>query len=520
MIQFPRSEKIYVPGEINKLQVGMRRVLLRDTVQVGADGKRQTKPNSPLVVYDTTGCYSDPRLAGRCDEEAPSIREEWYGKRKDLRRDEERGLYRAKPGKRITQLSYAKRRVITPEMEYVAIRENQQIETLGLKSYITPEFVRKELVAGRAVIPANVNHACLEPMVIGGRFLVKVDHPIDYPEGIPSPAVALKERLLRGLTLGCDTFTALFEREGRTEEEVGEQLRRLLSWSPVPVGVNPLLTATLALPEEEGAGAMDWPLFRDKLIELCERGVDIVRLYPAISPAACERLRHRLLRPRSSEHRFWDQWFLAHKGEENFLAVHFEELCEILGSFDVTLSLGDGMRAVSIYDAVADTLRQEELRCVRELVRRAWDLQVQVLVETAGHVPMDRIQEETKEVRYMSHGAPLFTFGPLPTNAALGLDPLFRAMGGAYAAWQGASLLCGFAPEEVMCQTDQERRMSDRALVMAKVAAHMADVAKSHPGAALRDHAICKALAEGNRMADAELLSLVPKGFSVSASRK
>ena len=506
MIQYPRSEKCYVSGRVNKIQVGMRRITLQDTVQLTASGEKTVKPNSPLVVYDTSGAYSDPQFEKGEAGGLPPMRAESYGRRKDLCRDEGRGAYRAKPGKIVTQLYYAKKRIITPEMEYVAIRENQQVETLGLKSNITPEFVRKEVAAGRAVIPANINHVELEPMIIGNRFLVKVNSPINYRLELQEPIREVEEQLLNYLAIGCDTLTALFEQEERPMEEADHLRSALLRRSPIPVGVNPLLATAWA-------GELDWPLFRDRLIALCEAGVDFVRLYPSLLRGECEQLRQRLLRPRSLEYRIWDNWFLAHKGEENFLYVHFDELCEILGSYDVTLSLGDGMRAVSIYDAAADSLRQEELKRVRELVRRAWDHQVQTMVESAGHAPMDKIQGQMKEIQYMGHGAPIFTSGPLPTNAACGLDAVGMAIGGAQAAWQGASLLCCSEPEEALRGKSDTRRGYYQSLIMAKIAAHAADVAKAHPGAGMRDHAICKAMAEGNREADAEALSLIPKRF-------
>ena len=506
MIQYPRSEKCYVSGRVNKIQVGMRRITLQDTVQLTTSGEKMVKPNSPLVVYDTSGAYSDPQFEKGEAGGLPPMRAESYGRRKDLCRDEWRGAYRAKPGKIVTQLYYAKKRIITPEMEYVAIRENQQVETLGLKSYITPEFVRKEVAAGRAVIPANINHVELEPMIIGNRFLVKVNSPINYRLELQEPIREVEEQLLNYLAIGCDTLTALFEQEERPMEEADHLRSALLRRSPIPVGVNPLLATAWA-------GELDWPLFRDRLIALCEAGVDFVRLYPSLLRGECEQLRQRLLRPRSLEYRIWDNWFLAHKGEENFLYVHFDELCEILGSYDVTLSLGDGMRAVSIYDAAADSLRQEELKRVRELVRRAWDHQVQTMVESAGHAPMDKIQGQMKEIQYMGHGAPIFTSGPLLTNAACGLDAVGMAIGGAQAAWQGASLLCCSEPEEALRGKSDTRRGYYQSLIMAKIAAHAADVAKAHPGAGMRDHAICKAMAEGNREADAEALSLIPKRF-------
>ena len=506
MIQYPRSEKCYVSGRINKIQVGMRRILLQDTVQQTTAGDTVAKPNNPLVVYDTSGAYSDPQFVRSAEGGLPPVREEGYVKRKDLCRAQEGGAYRAKAGKIVTQPYYAKKRIITPEMEYVAIRENQQVETLGLKSYITPEFVRKEVAAGRAVIPANVNHVELEPMIIGNRFLVKVNSPINYRLGIEKPIAELEEQLLHYLALGCDTLTAHFEQEERQPEETDRMRYALLRRSPIPVGVNPLLAAAWT-------GELNWPHFRDRLVALCEAGVDFVRLYPSLLRGECEQLRQRLLRPRSLEYQLWDNWFLTHKGEENFLYVHFDELCEILGSYDVTLSLGDGMRAVSIYDAVADSLRQEELKRVRESVRRAWDHQVQTLVESAGHAPMDKVQGQMKEIQYMGHGAPIFTSGPLLTNAACGFDAVGMAIGGAQAAWQGASLLCCSEPEDALRGTVDNRRVYYKSLIMAKIAAHAADVAKAHPGAGMRDHAICKAMAEGNREADAEALSLVPKRF-------
>ena len=506
MIQFSRSEKCYVSGRINKIQVGMRRIVLQNSVQLTSSGEALSKPNSPLVVYDTSGAYSDPQFVRGESGGLPPMREESYGKRKDLCRAEKSGAYRAKPGKIVTQLYYAKKRIITPEMEYVAIRENQQVETLGLKSYITPEFVRKEVAAGRAVIPANVNHVELEPMIIGNRFLVKVNSPMNARLGVDDPLAEVDEQLLNYLAMGCDTLTALFEQEERREEEADSLREKLLRRSPIPVGVNPLLATAWA-------GELDWPLFRDRLIMLCEAGVDFVRLYPSLLRSECELLRQRLLRPRSMEYRIWDNWFLTHKGEENFLYTHFDELCEILGNYDVTLSLGDGMRAVSIYDAAADSLRQEELKRIRELVRRAWDHQVQTMVESAGHAPMDKIQGQMKEIQYMGHGAPIFTSGPLLTNAACGFDAVGMAIGGAQAAWQGASLLCCSEPEEALRGKADDKRAYYKSLIMAKIAAHAADVAKAHPGAGMRDHAICKAMAEGNREADVEALSLIPKRF-------
>lgn len=509
MIQFPGSEKIHIAGQINKVEVGMRRIALRESQLRTLDGKTLSKPNSPLVVYDTTGAYSDPQYAELIANGLPRLRESWYAKRKDIRRDDEG--YRAKPGKAVSQLYYAKRRIITPEMEYVAIRENQQIEMLGLKSYITPEFVRKEVAAGRAVIPANVNHSELEPMIIGQRFLVKVSNAIDSYDFGRQPANEQQISLLDYLEMGCDVLTLPFEQEGFERREGGDAMRKqLLRHSPIPVAADPLSAAY------GKAESIDWPTVRQQLIRYCQEGIDILRLCPTLTPAISARLRQRMLRSDSNEHRFWEAWFASHPGEDNFLNAHFAEICEILRTYDVTLCLGDATRATSIYDATADSLRKAELTHIRELVDQTRAQQVQVIVENAGHSTMDKVQESMKELRYMGHEAPVLTIGPLQTNAAFGFEALSLAMGGASAAWQGASLL-SCAPITALrhqLKPADKKHTLYRALLMAKVAAHSADVAKAHPGAALRDHAICKALADPDRgEAEAELLSLVPRRF-------
>ena len=503
-ISYPSSEKIYVEGEINKVKVGMRKIKLLDTVTLDKNGEKVFKKNNPVVVYDTSGPYSDPKIQININEGLPRLREEWYSKRKDLiqldgltsqygrerlanpeldaiRFPKQHLPYKAKAGKNITQMYYAKKRIITPEMEYVAIRENQQIEAMGVKSYITPDFVRKEVAAGRAIIPANINHPEAEPMIIGKRFLVKINTNIGN-SALSSGISEEIEKAVWSCKWGGDTLMDL-----STGDNIHETREWIIRNCPVPVGTVPIYQT---LEKVDGrVEELSWELYRDTLIEQAEQGVDYFTIHAGLLKEHAGLARNRLTGIVSRGGSIMAQWMEIHN-EQNFLYTHFAEICEILREYDVAVSIGDGLRPGSIYDA-NDAAQFAELHTLGELTKVAWDQFVQVIIEGPGHVPMNKIHENMKEQIYACHGAPFYTLGPLTTDIAPGYDHITSAIGAAQIAWQGTAMICYVTPKEHLGLPNKEDVRNG--VVAYKIAAHAADLAKGHPGAQVRDNALSKA---------------------------
>ena len=503
-ISYPSSEKIYVEGEINKVKVGMRKIKLLDTVTLDKNGEKVFKKNNPVVVYDTSGPYSDPKIQININEGLPRLREEWYSKRKDLiqldgltsqygrerlanpeldaiRFPKQHLPYKAKAGKNITQMYYAKKRIITPEMEYVAIRENQQIEAMGVKSYITPDFVRKEVAAGRAIIPANINHPEAEPMIIGKRFLVKINTNIGN-SALSSGISEEIEKAVWSCKWGGDTLMDL-----STGDNIHETREWIIRNCPVPVGTVPIYQT---LEKVDGrVEELSWELYRDTLIEQAEQGVDYFTIHAGLLKEHAGLARNRLTGIVSRGGSIMAQWMEIHN-EQNFLYTHFAEICEILKEYDVAVSIGDGLRPGSIYDA-NDAAQFAELHTLGELTKVAWDQFVQVIIEGPGHVPMNKIHENMKEQVYACHGAPFYTLGPLTTDIAPGYDHITSAIGAAQIAWQGTAMICYVTPKEHLGLPNKEDVRNG--VVAYKIAAHAADLAKGHPGAQVRDNALSKA---------------------------
>lgn len=503
-ISYPSSEKIYVEGEINKVKVGMRKIKLLDTVTLDKNGEKVFKKNNPVVVYDTSGPYSDPKIQININEGLPRLREEWYSKRKDLiqldgltsqygrerlanpeldaiRFPKQHLPYKAKAGKNITQMYYAKKRIITPEMEYVAIRENQQIEAMGVKSYITPDFVRKEVAAGRAIIPANINHPEAEPMIIGKRFLVKINTNIGN-SALSSGISEEIEKAVWSCKWGGDTLMDL-----STGDNIHETREWIIRNCPVPVGTVPIYQT---LEKVDGrVEELSWELYRDTLIEQAEQGVDYFTIHAGLLKEYAGLAQNRLTGIVSRGGSIMAKWMEIHN-EQNFLYTHFAEICEILKEYDVAVSIGDGLRPGSIYDA-NDAAQFAELHTLGELTKVAWDQFVQVIIEGPGHVPMNKIHENMKEQVYACHGAPFYTLGPLTTDIAPGYDHITSAIGAAQIAWQGTAMICYVTPKEHLGLPNKEDVRNG--VVAYKIAAHAADLAKGHPGAQVRDNALSKA---------------------------
>lgn len=503
-VSYPSSEKIYIPGEINKIKVGMRKIKLLDTVTIDEKGEKEFKKNNPVIVYDTSGPYSDPKISIDINAGIPRIREEWSSKRKDIEqlnelsseygrsrlkdpsldaiRFPQRHLpYRAKEGRHITQMYYAKRRIITPEMEYVAIRENQQIEALGLKSYITPDFVRKEIAAGRAIIPCNINHPEAEPMIIGKKFLVKINTNIGN-SALSSGISEEIEKAVWSCKWGGDTLMDL-----STGDNIHETREWIIRNCPVPMGTVPIYQA---LEKVNGkVEDLNWEIYRDTLIEQAEQGVDYFTIHAGLLKKHVALTATRLSGIVSRGGSIMAKWMQLHN-EENFLYTHFADICDILSRYDVAVSIGDGLRPGSIYDA-NDAAQFAELHTMGELTKIAWEKFVQVIIEGPGHVPMNKIHENMKEQQYACHGAPFYTLGPLTTDIAPGYDHITSAIGAAQIAWQGTAMICYVTPKEHLGLPNKEDVRTG--VVAYKIAAHAANLAKGHPGAQVRDNALSKA---------------------------
>ncbi len=519
-ITYPDSEKVYLSGELHPdLRVGMRRVNLTPTVTVEGGVRRQTE-NPPVYVYDTSGAYSDPDVQIDLRKGLPRLREPWirqrdveqlqsltseYGRQRladhsldHLRFEHICKPYRAKQGCQVSQMYYAKQGIITPEMEYVAIRENMNNRALGIESYITPEFVRQEIAAGRAVLPANINHPEAEPMIIGSRFLVKINTNIGN-SATTSTIEEEVEKAVWSCKWGGDTLMDL-----STGDNIHETREWIIRNCPVPVGTVPMYQA---MEKVKGrAENLTWELFRDTLVEQCEQGVDYFTIHCGIRlknvPLANDRLCGMVSRGGS----IISQWCMAHQ-KESFLYEHFDDICDLCAQYDVALSLGDGLRPGAIYDA-NDRAQFAELDTMGELVQCAWAKNVQAFIEGPGHVPMHKIRENMERQVEKCHGAPFYTLGPIVTDIAPGYDHITSAIGAAQIGWLGTAMLCYVTPKEHLALPQKEDVRVG--VVSYKIAAHAADLAKGHPGAQVRDDALSRARYEF-RWKDQFNLSLDPE---------
>ncbi|MDR2765061.1 MAG: phosphomethylpyrimidine synthase ThiC [Tannerella sp.] len=500
---YPASRKIYLRGKIHDIKVGMRQISLLDTISV-ENGIQRREENAPVVVYDTSGPYSDPDTDIDISKGLHRLRASWIERRNDTeklpafssaysrQRLSDTTLEairfplanlprRAAKGKNITQMYYAQQGIITAEMEYVAIRENQQNEALGIASHITPEFVRSEVAAGRAIIPACINHPEAEPMIIGTNFLVKINTNIGN-SALSSGINEEVEKAVWSCKWGGDTLMDL-----STGEPIHETREWIIRNTPVPAGTVPIYQA---LEKVNGKIAeLDWEIYRDTLIEQCEQGVDYFTIHAGLLRAHLPLVQKRTTGIVSRGGSIIANWMTQRK-EENFFHTRFEEICEILKQYDVAVSLGDGLRPGSISDA-NDAAQFAELSILGELTRTAWKHHVQVLIEGPGHVPMHKIKANMDEQMKHCHGAPFYTLGPLTTDIAPGYDHITSAIGAAQIARYGTAMICYVTPKEHLGLPDRE---DVRAGVIAyKIAAHAADLAKGHPGADVRDRALSKA---------------------------
>lgn len=462
-ISYPGSEKVYMQGTIYPdIRVGMRRVSLTPTVTI--DGNKRTEtPNAPVYIYDTSGPYSDPDVEIDLNKGLPHLRGKWI------------------EGRKGTQMYYAKKGIITQEMEYVAIRENMNCAELGIKTHITPEFVRSEVAAGHAVIPANINHPESEPMIIGTNFLVKINTNIgNSPEN--SSLEEEVEKAVWSCKWGGDTLMDL-----STGANIHETRERILRNCPVPVGTVPMYQAF----EKVNGKAEDlcWDVFRETLIEQCEQGVDYFTIHCGIRLKNVPLSQGRLTGMVSRGGSIISKWCMVHQ-KESFLYEHFDDICDICRKYDVAISLGDGLRPGSTFDA-NDAAQFAELDTMGELVERAWAKDVQAFIEGPGHVPMHKIRENMDRQIGKCHGAPFYTLGPLVTDIAPAYDHITSAIGAAMIGWYGTAMLCYVTPKEHLALPNKEDVRNG--VITYKIAAHAADLAKGHPGAAVRDNALSKA---------------------------
>lgn len=519
LTSYPGSEKVYITGEIHPVRVAMRQVNLTPTVKI-VDGEKVMTSNAPVMIYDTSGVYTDPEVKVDINRGIPRIREQWTAGRPDLEqlteltseygrmRENDSKLdsirfacrhlpRRARKGCKITQMDMARRGIITPEMEYVAIRENMNNAVLGISTYITPEFVRKEVAEGRAIIPANINHPEAEPMIIGRAFAVKLNTNI----GNSALSSGIEEEVSKAVWScywGGDTLMDL-----STGDNIHETREWIIRNCPVPMGTVPVYQAL----EKVNGSVRDltWEIYRDTLIEQAEQGVDYFTIHAGALRAHAEMIGDRLTGCVSRGGSIMTNWAVMHN-EENFLYTHFDEICEILAQYDVAVSLGDGMRPGSIHDA-NDRAQFLELDVLGELTEKAWAHGVQVIIEGPGHVPMQKIRENMDREMEKCHEAPFYTLGPLTTDIAPGYDHITSAIGAAQIAWMGTAMICYVTPKEHLALPELEDvRMG---VITYKIAAHAADLAKGYPGAQVRDDALSKARFEF-RWKDQFNLSLDP----------
>jgi phosphomethylpyrimidine synthase len=515
----PNSRKVYVEGSRPDLRVPMREITQSDTpASFGA-----AESNPPIFVYDTSGPYTDPSVKIDIRSGLAPLRQKWIEERNDtealagpssrygrerladpklaqLRFNLKRQPRRAKGGMNVSQMHYARRGIITPEMEYIAIRENQRRDTLsdlitrqhkgesfGAASFptcekeITPEFVRDEVARGRAIIPVNINHPEIEPMIIGRNFLVKINANIGN-SAISSGIQEEVEKMTWAIRWGGDTVMDL-----STGKHIHETREWIMRNSPVPIGTVPIYQA---LEKVDGrAEELTWEIYRDTLIEQCEQGVDYFTVHAGVRlpyiPMTAKRMTGIVSRGGS----IMAKWCLAHH-KESFLYTHFEEICELLKAYDVAFSLGDGLRPGSIYDA-NDEAQIAELKTLGELTDIAWKHDVQVMIEGPGHVPMQLIKENMDLQLKYCREAPFYTLGPLTTDIAPGYDHITSAIGAAMIGWFGTAMLCYVTPKEHLGLPDKDDVKDG--IMAYKIAAHAADLAKGHPGAQIRDNALSKA---------------------------
>lgn len=517
---YAQREKAYMNGKLFPfIRVGMQKVNLTPTVKI-VNGEKVMTPNAPVYIYDTSGPFSDPSMQIDLKKGLPRMRESWITARGDveqlpsitseygkMRRDD-KSLdhlrfehialpYRAKAGKCCTQMYYAKQGIVTPEMEYVAIRENMNCQELGIDTHITPEFVRDEIAAGRAVLPANINHPESEPMIIGRNFLVKINTNIGNSATTSSIDEEV-EKAVWSCKWGGDTLMDL-----STGANIHETREWIVRNCPVPVGTVPIYQAL-----EKVNGKVEdltWEIYKDTLIEQCEQGVDYFTIHAGIRRHNVHLADKRLCGIVSRGGSIMSKWCLIHD-QESFLYEHFDEICDILAQYDVAVSLGDGLRPGSIYDA-NDEAQFAELDTMGELVVRAWEKNVQAFIEGPGHVPLHKIQENMQRQIEKCHNAPFYTLGPLVTDIAPGYDHITSAIGAAQIGWLGTAMLCYVTPKEHLGLPNKEDVRTG--VITYKIAAHAADLAKGHPGAQIRDNALSKARYEF-RWRDQFHLSLDP----------
>jgi len=533
---FPKSRKLYVEGSRPDLRVPVREICQDETLTSG-----QPETNPSIYVYDTSGPYTDPEAKIDLMAGLPALREKWIEERADtemldgptsaygrerqndpelanLRFEHIRAPRRAKSGKNVTQMHYARQGIITPEMEFVAIRENNMLQVMkadpaytkllrqhagqsygaSIPEEITPEFVRSEIAAGRAIIPANINHPEQEPMIIGRNFRVKINTNIGN-SAVTSSIEEEVEKLVWSCRWGGDTLMDL-----STGKNIHETREWILRNAPVPIGTVPIYQA---LEKVDGiAEDLTWEVFRDTLIEQAEQGVDYFTIHAGVLlryvPLTAERVTGIVSRGGS----IMAKWCLAHH-EENFLYTHFEEICEIMKAYDVAFSLGDGLRPGSLADA-NDAAQFAELETLGELTKIAWEHDCQVMIEGPGHVPMQMIEENvTKELKDC-YEAPFYTLGPLITDISPGYDHFSSGIGAAQIGWYGTAMLCYVTPKEHLGLPNKEDVREG--IITYKVAAHAADLAKGFPGAQVQDNAMSKARFEFRWM-DQFALALDPE---------
>lgn len=513
----PASTKVYVPGKLHNIKVAMREIALSDTVNKFGKVEKVEK-NASVTVYDTSGPFTDPNKEIDLTKGIERIRQEWilqrgdveelhdvssaYGKQRledeslnELRFEHLKKPLRAKAGANVSQMHYAKKGIITPEMEYIAIRENQRIEEMNVGhqhagesfgartpvKWITPEFVRDEIAAGRAIIPNNINHPESEPMIIGRNFLVKINANIGN-SAVTSSIEEEVEKAVWACRWGADTIMDL-----STGKNIHETREWIIRNSPVPIGTVPIYQA---LEKVNGkAENLTWEIFRDTLIEQAEQGVDYFTIHAGVLlryvPLTAKRVTGIVSRGGS----IMAKWCLAHH-KENFLYTHFEEICEIMKAYDVAFSLGDGLRPGSIADA-NDEAQFGELETLGQLTKIAWKHDIQVMIEGPGHVPMQLIKENMEKQLRECDEAPFYTLGPLTTDIAPGYDHITSAIGAAMIGWYGCAMLCYVTPKEHL-GLPNKKDVKD-GVITYKISAHAADLAKGHPGAQVRDNALSKA---------------------------
>jgi len=511
---FAKSRKVYVQGSRPDIQVPFREISLSDTPSAfGAD------KNPPVMVYDTSGPYTDPTAKIDIRSGLPALRAKWIEERNDteqldgptstfgqqrkvdpelaeMRFNLTRLPRRAKAGMNVSQMHYARRGIITPEMEYIAIRENQRRENMSellltqhkghdfgasIPKMITPEFVRDEVARGRAIIPANINHPEIEPMIIGRNFLVKINANIGN-SALGSSISEEVEKMVWSTRWGGDTVMDL-----STGKNIHETREWIIRNSPVPIGTVPIYQA---LEKVDGkAEDLTWEIFRDTLIEQAEQGVDYFTIHAGVRLAYIPMTAKRMTGIVSRGGSIMAKWCLAHH-KESFLYEHFEDICQIMKQYDVSFSLGDGLRPGSIYDA-NDEAQFAELKTLGELTQIAWKHDVQCMIEGPGHVPMHMIKENMDLQLEHCGEAPFYTLGPLTTDIAPGYDHITSGIGAAMIGWYGCAMLCYVTPKEHLGLPDKEDVRVG--IITYKIAAHAADLAKGHPGAQIRDNALSKA---------------------------